>query len=176
MRGAASLTTLILFISFAAALSILAYIVDFYAQQVLQGDVENTAESVAEFVSSQIRDAVASGAVPGVVALKKQLIVPRNFYALDAASLSLCVGNAGGNIYVNVTLTGIRGRGEATAVATSWVYNITAWSALGGKKVYLSGVFTPCGSPTSECFAGGLVNLTRPGCAASPIDASIVIS
>lgn len=76
MRGAASLTTLILFISFAAALSILAYIVDFYAQQVLQGDVENTAESVAEFVSSQIRDAVASGAVPGVVALKKTINSP----------------------------------------------------------------------------------------------------
>lgn len=165
----ASLTTVILFLSFAAALAILAYLIDTYAQWALENDVGSIAASVADFLASQIRDVVSSGAVPGVREVSKKLLIPTSFYSLDAASVVVVVGNDGGNLYVNATVTGLRGKGAATASRVAWIYSITSWAAHNGRGLYLVGQYVSL----SQCDTAVCFNITTPGCRAQIIDASL---
>ena len=165
----ASVTTVILFLSFAAALAVLAYLIDTYAQWALENDVGNIAAGVADFVASQIRDAVSSGAVPGVREISKKLLIPTSFYSLDAAGVVVVVGNDGGNLYVNATVTGLRGKGTATASRVAWIYNVTSWAASNGKGLYLVGNYIPL----SQCDTALGFDLTTPGCRAQLVDASL---
>ncbi|ABO07523.1 hypothetical protein Pcal_0083 [Pyrobaculum calidifontis JCM 11548] len=183
MRGSISTSALILFVAFAATVAVLAYIVDMRAQWVLERDVESLAQSAADFAASQIRDSLAAASIPGVVELNRSLLVPRDFYGFDTAGVSICVGNRGGFLYVNVTASGTRGRGSATAKATAWLYNVTKWAIDHGRVVYLVGQYGPCGSPPSTCFATvivgarkvAVVNLTRPGCSAMLVKSGVWI-
>ena len=179
MRGAISTSALIIFVAFAAAVAVLAYIVDMRAQWVLERDVASLAQSAADFAASQIRDSLTAASIPGVVELNRSLLVPRDFYGFDTAGVSICVGNRDGFLYVNVTAMGTRGRGSATAKATAWLYNVTKWAIDHGRVVYLVGQYGPCGSPPSACFATvrgvAVVNLTRPGCSAALVESGVWI-
>jgi hypothetical protein len=177
MRGAVSVVTVVLFLAFAAALAVLAFIVDTQAQRVLELDTQTAASSAADFVASQVRDAVTSGAVPGVALIEKALLIPHTFYGFDTASASVCIGNSGGNIYVNVTLATTRGTGSAYASATSWVFNVTSWALTNGKGVYLRGSFGHCPNYQipQQCIVNGMLDLASPGCAALIDKASIFI-
>jgi hypothetical protein len=164
VRGAVSLASAVLFMAVAAALAVIAAVVNMIAQGVLEDDAQAAAQSAADFVASQIRDAVLCASVPGVVSVRKDLLVPGTFYGFDSAAAAVCVGNKDGNIYVNVTLSAARGSGVARAAATAWVFNITD-----GKVVLIEGSYAPCPGAVlpRECVAGSAVNLTRPGCAAA---------
>ncbi len=177
MRGALSLTSVVLFMAFTAALAAIAVVVDMEAQRALDADVRLTAKSVAEFVASQIRDAVSSASIPGVKSLKKVLLVPNSFYGFDSAVVSVCVGNRNGNIYVNVTLSATRGRGVASAQATEWTFNVTGWAVANGRGVYLVGSYVPCPGVAlpQDCIVDGMVDIRRDGCAATILDAMVYI-
>jgi len=179
MKGVISTSALILFVAFAAAVAVLAYIVDTRAQWVLERDVESLAQSATDFAASQIRDSLAAASIPGVVELRRSLLVPRDFYGFDTAGVSICVGNRDGFLYVNATASGTRGRGSATAKATAWLYNVTKWAVDHGRVVYLVGQYGPCGSPPPTCFTTvrgvAAVNLTRPGCSATLVKSSVWI-
>jgi hypothetical protein len=178
MRGAVSVVTVVLFLAFAAALAVLAFVVDTQAQRVLELDTQTAASSAADFVASQVRDAVSSGAVPGVASIRKALLIPQTFYGFDTATVSVCIGNSGGNIYVNVTLATTRGAGSAYASATSWVFNVTSWALTNGKGVYLVGSFRQCPNYQipQQCVVDGMLDLASPGCAALVDRASIYVT
>lgn len=182
MRGAVSTSALVLFMAFAAAVAILAVLVDMYAQTVLEEDVRLLASSVADFTASQMRDFLASASLPGVYMVRQKVFIPQTFFGFDSAGVSICVENDGGFLYVNVTAVGQRGRGEAWATAVAWSYNVTKWAVESGKSLYLVGSFTPydCkrGRPTSGvgCVWGSVLDLTRPGCAALLADVSLCVN
>jgi hypothetical protein len=177
MRGALSLASAVLFLAFSVALAVLAVIVDMEAQRTLESDVQLTAKSVAEFVASQIRDAVLSASIPGVKQIKKALWVPDSFYGFDDVAVSVCVGNRDGNIYVNVTMSATRGRGVASAQATEWIFNVTSWAEVYERGVYLLGSYAPCPGAAlpQTCIADNMVDLGRGGCAVAIFDAEIYI-
>ncbi len=169
-----------LFFAVAAAMAILAVLVDMYAQSVLEEDVKLLANAVADYVASQVRDVVSSGSLPGVVSVRQKLFIPSAFFGFDSAAASVCMGNENGFLYVEVTAAGVRGRGEARASAVVWVYNVTKWSLNHGKALTLVGSFTPVdcksGSPLPPgCINAGGLDLTRVGCSALLINASIYV-
>lgn len=178
MRGVVSTSAVVLFIAFAAAVAILAVLVDMYAQWVLEEDVGLLASSVADFIASQVRDLLAGASLPGVYMINQTVFIPRTFFGFDSAGVSICVKNEGGFLYVNVTAVGQRGRGEAWATAVAWTYNVTKWAVEHRKGLYLAGRFVPydCrgGQPLpGGCVAGGLLDLTKSGCSALLVDVSL---
>lgn len=174
-----STSAVVLFIAMATAVTILAVLVDMYAQSVLEEDVRLLANSVADYVASQVRDVIAAGSLPGVISLRQKLFTPQTFFGFDTAAVSICLGNERGFVYVNVTAAGTRGRGEARASAVVWAYNVTKWSREHGKVLTLVGDYSQVdcnGRPLSNgCKNGGGLNLTRDGCSVLVINASLYV-